>query len=138
MKLHVAEKTVYQPISDSSPECKSVPRQQNTKAFIKTPNTHSKNVRCLFQHAINLIDSQISFKKQIIGGDPHLEIPYRCVGFTGTMFLFVLTCLFFMKKEECLFMLMRIKAGAKSMDQIRRSGQSVVFSCDGKLFLALK
>ena len=31
-------------------------------------------------------------------------------------------------------MLMRIKARAKSMDQIRRSGETVVFSCDGKLF----
>ena len=53
-------------------------------------------------------------------------------------FYLFLTCLFFMKKEECFFMLMRIKAREKSMDQIRRSGETVVFSCDGKLFLALK
>jgi len=56
---------------------------------------------------------RVSFKKQIIGGDPHLAIPYRCVGFTGTTFLFVFDLFVFYEEGGMLFMLMRIKAGVK-------------------------
>ena len=51
-----------------------------------------------------------------------MAIPYRCVGFTGTTFLFVFDLFVFYEEGGMLFMLMRIKGSENSTDQIRRSG----------------
>ena len=75
-----------------------------------------------FSTPLTQLIHRVSFKKQIIGGDPHLAIPYRCVGFTGTTFLFVFDLFVFMKKEECFYAHANKSRSENSKDQIRRSG----------------